>query len=146
MHLDGVGVKSLSEILQPQGRLSPARVSRMEMLPQFEKLFAEWEKGTTVSQLEIGLTYGEDGLQHMTLNGEDVTEQYRRGAEAALRLCRMLGCEAAILKERSPSCGHGTIYDGTFTGTLTDGDGVTAELLLQNGIPVYGESQAAELL
>ena len=56
VHLDGVGVKSLSEILQPQGRLSPARVSRMEMLPQFEKLFAEWEKGTTVSQLEIGLT------------------------------------------------------------------------------------------
>ena len=51
-----MGVKSLSEILQPQGRLSPARVSRMEMLPQFEKLFAEWEKGTTVSQLEIGLT------------------------------------------------------------------------------------------
>ena len=78
--------------------------------------------------------------------GADVTEQYRRGAEAALRLCRMLGCEAAILKERSPSCGHGTIYDGTFTGTLADGDGVTAELLLRNGIPVYGESQAAELL
>lgn len=78
--------------------------------------------------------------------GADVTEQYRRGAEAALRLCRMLGCEAAILKERSPSCGHGTIYDGAFTGTLTDGDGVTAELLLRNGIPVYGESQAAELL
>ena len=78
--------------------------------------------------------------------GADVTAQYRRGAEAALRLCRMLGCEAAILKERSPSCGHGTIYDGTFTGTLTAGDGVTAELLLRNGIPVYGESQAAELL
>ena len=78
--------------------------------------------------------------------GADVTEQYRRGAEAALRLCRMLSCEAAILKERSPSCGHGTIYDGTFTGTLTDGDGVTAELLLRNGIRVYGESQAAELL
>ena len=78
--------------------------------------------------------------------GADVTEQYRRGAEAALRLCRMLGCEAAILKERSPSCGHGTIYDGTFTGTLTDGDGVTAELLLRNGIPVYGESHVAALL
>ena len=78
--------------------------------------------------------------------GADVTEQYRRGAEAALRLCRILGCEAAVLKERSPSCGHGKIYDGTFTGTLTDGDGVMAELLVRNGIPVYGESQAAELL
>ena len=78
--------------------------------------------------------------------GMDVTEQYRRGADAALRLCRMLGCEAAVLKERSPSCGHGKIYDGSFTGTLTDGDGVTAEPLIRNGIPVYGESQAAELL
>lgn len=78
--------------------------------------------------------------------GEDVTEQYRRGAEAVLRLCRLLDCEAAVLKERSPSCGHGKIYDGTFTGTLTDGDGVTAALLREHGIRVYGESQAAELL
>ena len=78
--------------------------------------------------------------------GADVTEAYRRGAEAALRLCRLLNCEAAILKERSPSCGCGTIYDGTFTGTLTAGDGVAAELLLQNGIPVLGESQVGTLL
>ena len=78
--------------------------------------------------------------------GADVTEPYRRGAEAALRLCRLLHCQAAILKERSPSCGCGTIYDGTFTGTLTAGDGVTAELLLQNGITVLGESQAETLL
>ena len=78
--------------------------------------------------------------------GADVTEPYSRGAEAALRLCRLLHCQAAILKERSPSCGCGTIYDGTFTGTLTAGDGVTAELLLQNGIPVLGESQVETLL
>lgn len=78
--------------------------------------------------------------------GADVTEQYRRGAEAALRLCRLTGCEAAILKERSPSCGCGRIYDGTFTGTLTDGDGVTAALLKENGIKVYGESELEKLL
>ena len=78
--------------------------------------------------------------------GADVTEQYHRGAEAALALCRLLGCEAAILKERSPSCGHGKIYDGTFSGTLTKRDGVTAELLLRSGIRVYGESRAEELL
>ena len=79
-------------------------------------------------------------------DGADVTEQYRRGAEEALRLCRLLGCEAAVLKERSPSCGKGQIYDGTFTGTLTAGWGVTAELLRQNGIPVYGESEIDLLL
>ena len=81
-----------------------------------------------------------------TREGKDVTEAYRRGAEEALRLCRMLGCEAAVLKERSPSCGCGEIYDGTFTGTLTAGDGVTAELLKSHGIPVYGESQIDDLL
>ena len=75
----------------------------------------------------------------------DVTAQYRRGAEEALRLCRLLGCEAALLKERSPSCGSGMVYDGTFTGVLTAGEGVTAELLRAQGIPVYGESRVAEL-
>ena len=76
----------------------------------------------------------------------DVTEQYRRGAEETLKLCKLLGCEAAVLKERSPSCGRGTVYDGTFTGTLTPGDGVTAELLAAHGIPVYGESRIEDLL
>ena len=76
----------------------------------------------------------------------DVTEQYRRGAEEALALCRFFGCKAAVLKERSPSCGHGRIYDGTFTGTLTAGDGVAAELLAAQGLAVYGESQISELL
>ena len=71
----------------------------------------------------------------------DVTEQYLRGAEETLKLCKLLGCEAAVLKERSPSCGRGQVYDGTFSGTLTAGDGVTAELLAAHGIPVYGESQ-----
>ena len=52
----------------------------------------------------------------------------------------------ALLKERSPSCGSGTVYDGTFTGTLTAGDGVTAALLRAHGIPVYGESRIEELL
>ena len=76
----------------------------------------------------------------------DVTGQYRRGAEETLKLCKLLGCEAAVLKERSPSCGRGMVYDGTFTGTLTPGDGVTAALLTANGIPVYGESQIEALL
>lgn len=78
--------------------------------------------------------------------GQDVTEQYRKGAEQALAMCRMLGCTAAVLKEKSPSCGCGRIYDGTFSGTLTDGDGITAALLLRNGIPVYGESDISPLL
>ena len=61
--------------------------------------------------------------------------------ECALETARREGVLAAVLKERSPSCGSGEIYDGTFTGALTAGDGVTAELLKANGITVYGESE-----
>lgn len=82
------------------------------------------------------------GARVVTADGRDVTAAYRRGAEEVLRLARRYGCKAAILKERSPSCGSGRIYDGTFTGTLTDGWGVTAELLRDHGICVIGESEA----
>lgn len=78
--------------------------------------------------------------------GGDVTAAYCRGAEEALRLARLFGCKRAVLKERSPSCGSGQIYDGSFSGTLTQGDGVTAALLKQNGIAVYGESALEALL
>ena len=86
------------------------------------------------------------GEQVVTEQGTDVTVQYQKGAEEALRLARLFGCETAVLKERSPSCGSGAVYDGTFSGVLTTGDGVTAELLTANGIPVYGESQLEKLL
>lgn len=78
-------------------------------------------------------------------SGRDVTAEYRRGAETALALCLQNGCKAAVLKEKSPSCGCGKVYDGTFSHSLTAGDGVTAELLKAHGIFVYGESDA-ELL
>ena len=77
--------------------------------------------------------------------GEDVTGHFLRGAREALRLAKLYGCECAVLKERSPSCGCGRIYDGSFTGTLTDGDGVTAELLRENGITVVGESDIQKI-
>lgn len=86
------------------------------------------------------------GQRVVMQSGRDVTAEYRRGAEEALAIARLYGCQIAVLKERSPSCGHGQIYDGTFTGRLTDGDGVTAELLRENGITVYGESDLADLL
>lgn len=86
------------------------------------------------------------GERIIAKTGLDVTEQYRRGAEETLKVYRLLNCDAAVLKERSPSCGSGEIYDGTFTGTLIPGDGTTAELLKANGVPVCGESGIPELL
>ena len=78
--------------------------------------------------------------------GEDLTEAFQRGARSALHLARLFGCQYALLKERSPSCGHGQIYDGTFTGGLQEGDGVTAALLASSGVRIFGESQAEQAL
>ena len=72
--------------------------------------------------------------------GQDVTDQFRRGAEEALRIAQTWDCKEAILKERSPSCGFGMIYDGSFSGKLIPGKGVTAELLEEYGIKIMGES------
>ena len=86
------------------------------------------------------------GERVMSKTGADVTAAYQKGAEEALRLARLFGCRKALLKERSPSCGRGQIYDGSFSGRLIPGDGVTARLLEQEGIAVFGESQLQQLL
>ena len=81
------------------------------------------------------------GERVMTQDGRDVTEAYRLGAEEALRLAKLFHCKLALLKEKSPSCGSGKIYDGSFSRTLIDGDGIAAELLKANGIRVISESE-----
>lgn len=86
------------------------------------------------------------GDKTLMKDGRDVTENYLRGAEAAYALCESLGCTLALLKERSPSCGKNKIYDGSFTGTLIDGEGVTAEYLRERGIKIFGESEIEELI
>ena len=68
--------------------------------------------------------------------GEDVTGFFIRGAQATLEACIKRGVYRAVLKAKSPSCGAGEIYDGSFTGRLKPGDGVTAALLKRNGISV----------
>lgn len=77
----------------------------------------------------------------VTRDGTDVTAQYEKGAEETLRLFRALSCDLAVLKSRSPSCGCGQIHDGAFTGGLVPGDGVTARLLKENGVPVLTEDE-----
>ncbi len=77
-------------------------------------------------------------------DGEDVTAAFERGAQEAARLYALLGCDAAILKSNSPSCGSGSRYDGTFTGALTRGDGMAAALLKQIGARVLTEQEAEE--
>lgn len=80
------------------------------------------------------------GCQVVMGDGTNVTKEYWKGAEEVLRLCRLFGCKRAVLKEKSPSCGCGKVYDGTFSGKLIDGNGITAKLLMENGIEVFGET------
>lgn len=79
------------------------------------------------------------GDKVVTCSGEDVTAQFEKGADEVLRVCRKFGCTEAVLKARSPSCGSGEVYDGTFSKTLTKGDGVCASLLKKNSITVLSE-------
>ena len=86
------------------------------------------------------------GMLVVSKEGEDRTDVFTRGAEETLRLAELYGCEAALLKERSPSCGNKEIYNGSFSGTLVPGEGVTAELLRRNGVNVFGESEIEAFL
>ena len=77
-------------------------------------------------------------------DGRDVTENYNRGALAALSIAQENACTVAILKEKSPSCGSGLIHNGLFDGGLVEGDGITTRLLKSEGIRVLGESEVTE--
>ncbi|RNL86542.1 DUF523 domain-containing protein [Halostreptopolyspora alba] len=79
-----------------------------------------------------------------TPEGDDVTRFYLAGARAALASARSHGVRVAVLKESSPSCGPHRVHDGGFTGTTTDGPGVTARLLLDHGVSVYNENEIEE--
>lgn len=77
-------------------------------------------------------------------DGNDVTRQFVRGAELAVEHALAKGCVAAVLTDGSPSCGSTYIYDGTFKGTTKSGTGVVAQLLIDNGIRVFPETQLEE--
>ena len=85
------------------------------------------------------------GSQVVTREGRDVTAAYEKGAEEAARLYQLLQCDLAILKARSPSCGCGQVYDGSFSGTLVSGDGITARALKRKDAVIRTEENFREL-
>ncbi|UTC43855.1 DUF523 domain-containing protein [Treponema sp. OMZ 857] len=78
-------------------------------------------------------------------DGDDVTEAFEKGAAVVLEIAQQYGCKDALLKARSPSCGKGLVYDGTFSGILTAGNGKTADLLMRNGITVMTEEEWSDI-
>ena len=86
------------------------------------------------------------GEEVIMKDGTRVTDNFKKGASEALKLCCDLGIKKALLKAKSPSCGKGEIYDGSFEGALTVGNGVCAELLIQNDVSVYTENEIVELI
>ena len=83
---------------------------------------------------------GEDVLDGkarvLAQDGGDLTAEFIEGAKKTLEIARRCGAKRAYLKSKSPSCGSGHIYDGTFSSTLRGGDGVLAALLKRHGIEV----------
>ena len=76
------------------------------------------------------------GERVFTRSGKDVTENFKRGAKEVLKIAKLYGIKEVIMKQGSPSCGSGRIYDGTFSGKTIKGDGITAAMLKENGIKV----------
>ncbi len=79
-------------------------------------------------------------------DGEDVTDCFITGAQEVLKIVKIMNVKQAILKARSPSCGFGNIYDGTFSGKIKNGNGVTAELLKNYGIDIITEEELKKVL
>lgn len=81
----------------------------------------------------------------ITRSGVDVTAQYLKGAREAVRIATMLGCECALLQDRSPSCGVGKVHNGKFDGGMVNGDGMAARLLSEAGIRVISAGDIKNL-
>ena len=126
----------------------PCRMDgQSKLVPEILKLYEEGKAVAVCPEVLGGLPTPREPAERQpdgrVINrlGKDVTEQFQKGAEEALRICRETGCSFAILKSKSPSCGAGIIHNGKFDGGLVEGNGIFADLLLAAGIPVMTEEE-----
>lgn len=95
--------------------------------------------GLTTPRTPCEIVCDSDRIKVMSIEGANCTKEFMKGAQETLNIAKMAGATKAILKSRSPSCGCGSIYDGSFSKTLKEGNGITVQLLLDNGIEVITE-------
>lgn len=122
---------------------------------ELRQLFLQAQAIPVCPEVLAGLPIPRDRAEIIMVNGErkvyndkeiDLTEAYTLGAQRTMDTARASGVKIAIVKSKSPSCGCGKVYDGTFTGNLVDGDGFTVALLKENGIRVITEEEFLECL
>ena len=153
MHVGGICMRIavsaclLGETCRYDGRSKPcARVQELaadghELVPICPEVAGGLPTPRTPSEIRgtaRGVLEGRDHI--MAADGRDNTACFMKGARIAADLCRENGVRLALLKAKSPSCGFGQVYDGTFTGTLVAGRGLTAELLSDAGVRVLTEN------
>ena len=114
-----------------------ALADSFELIPVCPECFGGLTIPRLPSEIKGGRVYAKDG--------EDVTDAFVSGAEQTLYIAKETNAPCAVLKENSPSCGFGKIYDGTFSGNKIDGNGITAQLLFDNEIQIFGESQIKKM-
>lgn len=114
-----------------------ALAEKFEIIPVCPECFGGLPIPRVPSEIRDGRVYSKAG--------EDLTEAFLSGAEQTLYIAKEANAPCAVLKENSPSCGFGKIYDGTFSGNKIDGNGITAQLLYDNEIQIFGESQVKRL-
>lgn len=104
-----------------------------ELIPFCPEILGGLPTPRKPSEIRDGKVYNSEG--------EDLTEEFKKGAEEGLKLARLYGIDKAILKAKSPSCGKGLIYDGSFSKKLIKGDGMTTRLFLEENIQVISEEE-----
>ena len=128
-----LGLKCRYDGLSKENKDIINMIDQFEFIPTCPEVFGGLPTPRVPSEIKGDKVINKDGL--------DVTSNYLRGAEETLRLCRLYNCDIAVLKSKSPSCGKGLIYDGSFSGNLIEGNGITTQLLINNGIKVYTEEE-----
>ena len=131
----------------------PCRMDgQSKLVPEIRKLVDEGNAVPVCPEVLGGLSTPRKPSERLpdgrvvNCDGEDNTDAFVKGANEALRICREHGCNAAILKSKSPSCGKGIIHNGKFDGGLTEGNGIFVELLISKGIMVMTEDEYLESL
>ena len=108
------------------------------LIPVCPEVLGGLETPRSPSEIQNGLV--------IMKNGSDVTDNFRSGAQKAFEIAKKNNCKAAILKAKCPSCGRDCIYDGSFSGKLTEGDGVFASLLKKEEFVIFTEKEPDKIL